>query len=85
MLNLIGWICYHLANSQVGFIQLNSFFWRNMQHGITRRIVARESNYVFILVQPRRIKLTQNQNNGPKSAFIKLFASLFLVAVLNAF
>ena len=56
-----------------------------MQHGITRRIVARESDYVFILVQPTRIKLTQNQNNGPKSAFIKLFASLFLVAVLNVF
>ena len=77
MLNLIGWICYHLANCQVGFIELNSFFWRNMQHGITRLIAARESDDVFIVVQPTRRKLTQDQNNGPKNAFIKLFASFF--------
>ena len=77
MLNLIVWICYHLANCQVGFIQLNSFFWRNMQPGITRRIVARESDDVFILVQPTRRILTQDQNNGPKHAFIILFASFF--------
>ena len=48
-----------------------------MLPGITRRIVARESDDVFILVQPTRRILTQDQNNGPKHAFIKLSASFF--------
>ena len=56
-----------------------------MQHGITRRIVARESDDVFIVVQPTRRKLTQAQNYGPKNAFIKLFTPFFSVAVLNVF
>ena len=48
-----------------------------MQPGITRVIVARESDDVFILVQPTRGKLTQDQNNGPKNAFVILFTSFF--------
>ena len=63
MLYLIGRVSQHSTNGEVSLVQLNGFLWRNKHDGITRGVVAGESDNSIILVQPVIKRLREELGN----------------------